>query len=389
MNKRKKILYMVTKANWGGAQKYVFDLATEMLGRDYDVVVAYGEPFGELVEKLEAFNLKLEEESASRIKLIPIENLGRDVNLMNEFRATKALWTILKEEKPDVIHLNSPKIGGLGALLGRLARVPRIIYTAHGWSFNERRPAWQSLLIKYFSWVTILLSHKTIVIAKTEMKQVAGWPLISEGKLVQIYNGIKGGVFLNRVMARNFFGSKGIEINEEDTLIITIAELHSNKGLDYGIEAFKELSEAHLNLKYLIIGEGEERNYLEALVRDYGLEGRVFFCGHLADAAYYLKAGDIFLLPSLKEGFPFVLLEAGLTGLAVVSSDVGGISELITGGENGILVEAGVSSEMALAMETLLENKGLRKNYAEGLERKVATEFSFERMVIKVEELYK
>lgn len=348
-NKNKKILFVITKANWGGAQKYVFDLASEMVDRsDYEVVVAYGEPFGEL-------NYKLKE---AGIRTIEIAGLGRDINFFGEFRVAKNLCKILKNERPDIIHLNSPKIGGLGGILGRLIGIEKIIYTAHGWTFNEKRPAWQILLIKYFSWLTILFSHKTIVIAKREYKQVIGWPLVSDKKLVHIYNGIKPIYFLNRDEAQNYFtdkileSSREVECNEttkrsrngklwtasqtrrdemfdDDLVIGTIAELHKNKGLKYLIKAFKKLVREFKSLKLIIIGEGEEREYLDKKLNKYSLVDNVFLVGSVNEASRYLKAFDIFVLPSVKEGFPFVLLEAGLAKLPVVASDVGGISELI------------------------------------------------------------
>jgi len=374
--KKKKIIYLVTKGNWGGAQKYAFDLALKMAERnDYEVVVAYGEPFGMLSEKLKS----------AGIRTIEIDGLKRDVNLLSEFDVAKSLWKILKKEKPDVIHLNSPKIGGLGGLLGRLIGIKKIIYTAHGWSFNEDRPLWQTFLMKYFSWLTIIFSHKTIVIAKREYNQVVGWPFVSAKKLELIYNGIKPINFLNRDVAREYFGSR---ILKNDLVIGTIAELHKNKGLKYGLKAIRSLVKGNNNLKFIIIGEGEGRKYLEEKLNKYGLNESVFLVGAVNDASRYLKAFDIFILPSIKEGFPFVLLEAGLAKLPVIASDVGGISELIIGGENGILVKAGESSEMALALETLIENKELREDYGHALYEKVESEFSFDEMLERTEKLY-
>lgn len=102
MSNKKKILYLITKANWGGAQKYVFDLATEI--SDSEIVVAYGEPFGELSRKLRT----------AGIRTIEIKDLGRNFNLFKDFKVTRNLWKILKQEQPNILHLNSPKIGGLG-----------------------------------------------------------------------------------------------------------------------------------------------------------------------------------------------------------------------------------------------------------------------------------
>ena len=115
---------------------------------NYEVVVAYGEPFGEL-------NYRLKK---AGVRTIKIGGLGRDINFLGEFGVAKKLWKILEDEKPDVIHLNSPKIGGLGGMLGRLIGIEKIIYTAHGWTFNEDRPLWQIFLILIYIFSTIHLS---------------------------------------------------------------------------------------------------------------------------------------------------------------------------------------------------------------------------------------
>ncbi len=374
--KKKKILYLVTKANWGGAQKYVFDLASEMMGRDdYEVAVAYGEPFGELNSKLKK----------AGIQTIKIKGLGRDINFLDEFKVAKSLWKIFREEKPDIIHLNSPKIGGLGSLLGRLIGIEKIIYTAHGWTFNEERPLWQRFLIKYFSWLTILFSHKTIVIAKKEYKQVIDWLFVNDKKIKLIYNGIKPIYFLNRNQAQEIFNDK---IKNDDLVIGTIAELHKNKGLKYGLKAVRKLVKEFGGLKYIIIGEGEDREYLEKKLNKYDLNDNVFLVGAIDEASRYLKAFDLFLLPSIKEGFPFVLLEAGLAKLPVVASDVGGILELIENKKTGILVEAKEDDDIEDALEILISDERLRDAYGQTLYEKIKNEFSFEAMVEEVERLY-
>ncbi len=385
---KKKILYLITKGNWGGAQKYVFDLATEMAGSnyDYEVIVAYGEPFSELSKKLKK----------AEIRTIEIEGLRRDINLLGEFGVAKKIWKILKEEKPDVIHLNSPKIGGLGGMIGRLIGIQKIIYTAHGWTFNEDRPLWQIFLIKYFSWLTIMFSHKTIVIAKREYEQVISWPFVNDKKLTLIYNGIKSIYFLNRDEAQGVFEERiGQRLNNK-IVMGTIAELHKNKGLKYAIKGFREVTKKYDNLpnrqaglKFIVTGtEGDEREYLEKKIKKYNLEDKVFLVGPTKEAGRYLKAFDIFILPSIKEGFPFVLLEAGLAKLPVIASDVGGISELISGGGSGILVEAKEKGEIEEALKVLILDKDLRKKYGEVLYEKVKDGFSFDSMVKKTERLY-
>ncbi|MCK4387096.1 MAG: glycosyltransferase family 4 protein [Candidatus Pacebacteria bacterium] len=383
-NQHKKILFVITKANWGGAQKYVFDLANNL--KNFEVIAACGEPFGELSVKLKN----------AGIRTIKIKNLQRDINLWKELKIFFSLWKIFRGEKPDIVHLNSSKIGGLGALAGRLAGAPKIIFTAHGWAFDEKRPSWQIKLIKFLSWLTIVLSHKTIVLSDKELKQVSSWAFTNK-KLVRIYNGIKAIDFLGRTEAREFLiKNKNLDVSRpsfyqrlgretskfvgDDFIIGTISELHRNKGLKYAIKGFKKVAKKFNNLKFIIIGEGEDRRYLEKKIQKYGLENKVFLVGDIKNANRYLKAFDIFILPSIKEGFPFVLLEAGGAGLPVIATKVGGVPEIIDNMNSGILVEPKQTEELATALKKLIQDENLRKEFGENLQRKIKENFSFEKM---------
>ena len=138
-----KILFVITKGNWGGAQKYVFDLATSLPKEKFNVSVACGE--GEALPK------KLVE---AGIRVIPIPFLGRDINILNDCSVFFRLIKLFIAERPDVVHLNSSKIGGMGALAARMAFVPKIVFTAHGWTWNEDRSYLSKKIIVFISWLT-------------------------------------------------------------------------------------------------------------------------------------------------------------------------------------------------------------------------------------------
>jgi hypothetical protein len=111
-----------------------------MKERGQDVSVAFGGD-GLLKQKLEENN----------IKIIKVKNLERDINFLKELKVFIDLYKLFKKERPDIIHLNSSKIGGSGAFIGRLSGIKKIIYTAHGFPFREDRSQWQIILIKFFS----------------------------------------------------------------------------------------------------------------------------------------------------------------------------------------------------------------------------------------------
>jgi glycosyltransferase involved in cell wall biosynthesis len=367
-----KILYAITKGNWGGAQKYVYNLATSLPKDQYETIVAMGEGT-ELAARL----------ATQDIRAIRLARSGRDVKIVKDFFLLLDLIQLFREERPDIVHLNSSKMGALGAIAARLARIPRIIFTAHGWAFNEDRPRWQRGLIALTHWLTIILSHQTICLSEQEKSQVDNWPGV-KNKLQIIRNGIEPINFLPQATAR----AELSPALEPDTFWLgTIAELHQNKGLDFLIEAISQLAPDHPELKVVIIGEGEEHAKLEKLIAAKNLVNRIFLIGQHREAGQYLLAFDLFVLPSRKEGLPFALLEAGQAGLPVIASRVGGIPEIITD-NTGLLVEVGNIAELTDTIEKVISHPDLITHLGHNLQKKIAQEFSLGRMLTATLTLY-
>lgn len=363
-----KVLFVITKSNFGGAQKYVFDLATSMPKDKFDVTVALGGS-GLLIQKL----------NEGGIRVLPIPSLARDVNTASDLSAFFELLSIFRNERPDVVHLNSAKAGGVGALAARLARVPKIIFTAHGWAFNEERSRLQHFIIKFFSWITVLLSHKTIAVSDAVKNDARNWPLMSN-KIIVIKNGIKEPEFYTKDDAREkLFALADTQPTPDAFIIGTIAELHKSKGLQYAIEAFAKLAQKDPNMRYFVLGSGDEKERLDGLVKHYGLQERVFLLGFVEDAARFLMAFDVFILPSITEALGLVLLEAGHAGLPVVASNVGGIPEIIEDGKTGILVQSRDSKGLAEAIKKIIDSPTMRTSLGTALHKKVLDDFLSEK----------
>jgi glycosyltransferase involved in cell wall biosynthesis len=369
--KKKKILYVITKSNWGGAQRSVFDLASN-LPKEYESIVALGGD-GSLKTRLEE----------AGIRTISLPFLTRDVRLFFDFLVLKKLISLFRDERPDIIHLNSSKIGGLGALAGRIAKVPNIIFTAHGWAFREERSEIQKAAIKFLSWLTMLWSHSVITVSERDQREAAAFPFVKK-KIILIHNGISEPEFLPKDTARKMMYEKN---TAEALWIGAIGELHKNKGHKYAIEALAAIQSKH-NAMFFIIGEGEERRALEKTITDLGLRSKVILLGNKDDAVKLLPAFDIFLFPSVKEGLPYTILEAGLAGLPAIASAVGGIPEVITDMESGILVRPKSPEEIARAFDFLLSHKKEMANLGKKLHANVKKNFSFKKMLRETVALY-
>lgn len=377
---KKKILFLITKSNWGGAQRYVYDLATNLNPSLFEVVVALGGD-GELYTKL----------TQARIRTVTIPGLQRDISLSGELRASFAVAKILKKEKPDVLHVNSSKAGAIGTLLGRILRVQKIVFTAHGWAFNEDRPTWQQFLFKVVHYLTVLQSHTTITVSHG-LKQQLNWTGIQK-KMHTVHPGRALSELKTKSEARGILETKitDSEANlsdfHRDLWIGTIAELHPIKRLNRAIDAMAALTREHTNIRYIIIGDGQLRTQLQQQVRDLGIEKHVFFTGAIHEAARLLPAFDIFTLPSKSESFGYVLLEAGLAQLPVVTTNVGGITDIITDKKTGLVVEPDDTRALREALQTLIIHTQLRSELADAHHIKTHT-FSVDKMCAKTAALY-
>lgn len=366
-----KVLFVITKSNFGGAQHYVYDLARGLPCDTFEAVVACGGS-GVLIDKL----------AAESVRTLIIPSLGRDISLLRDFASFFALVRLFHIERPNVVHLNSAKASGLGALAARLAGVQNIIFTAHGWAFNENRSLPSRIVIKFLSWITVVLAHKTIAVSEAVQKDTRNWPFVNN-KVVMIHNGVDAINFISREEARKKLG-----LSPDAFIIGTIAELHPNKGLTYAIEAITELSGKHPDIYYVILGDGEEKDPLNALVETQGLRGRVLLPGFVKDASHYLKAFDCFVLPSVKEGLPYVILEAGLAKLPVIATSIGGIPEVIGDQKTGLLIPARNVSALVDAVNELLTFPTLRTTFGNTLHEKIRHDFSLDRMVVRTIKLY-
>jgi glycosyltransferase involved in cell wall biosynthesis len=371
-----KILYIITKSNWGGAQRHVYDLAIAAKKHGQEVVVALGGE-GILRDRLRE----------AGITTRSIGSMKRDINFSGDSASLLDIFKIIREVKPEILHLHSPKAAGLGSLAGRILGVKKIIYTVHGWAFNEDRPHYQKALIAFFSWLTMLFSTHVIMISEKELGQAQAFPLVRQ-KLRMTRLGIHPPTFFATSSAQHFFQTKAQEPLGKKFIIGTIAELHPNKGLIYAINALEKLKAVHPNFIYFIISEGEQRTLLENMIKEKGLENHIKLIGFVPHAAEYLKGLNLFLLPSVKEGVPYTLLEAGFAGVPVVSTTVGGIPELIEDMQTGVLVQPKKSEELFHAIEFLIEHKGTLREYARNFQERVRTHFNLDQMIQATFKIY-
>ena len=384
MNTRKKILLCITQSTAGGAQQYVYDLAVHLPPDQFEVVIVAGGS-GPLIKRAQE----------KGIRTIPMSGLDRDISLIHELQTFFNLTKIFIKEKPDIIHLNSSKMGTLGVCAAAIAQLltlnfkSRIIFTVHGWGFREDRNTPQRMAIFGMSWIAARFHHHTITINSADHKDTRAF--IPHKKISMIPLGLEKIEFMERDNAREFFSRNNPSIKNKFLIGVT-AELTKNKGISYLLQALRFLKDSPaanpIEVHTVIMGEGKERQHLETQRQMLGLVNDTSIIGFVPEAKQYLKAFDAFVLPSVKEGLPYAAMEAMGAGLPIVASDVGGIPDLVSPHTTGLLTRAKDPHALARHIRNIIDNEDGRRAMGICAQEKIARSHSLEQMITSTANLY-
>ncbi len=243
----------------------------------------------------------------------------------------------------------------------------------------------------YKRWIKekLMKKVKTVIVASDAAKKlVVEENLVMESQVTVVRNGIDTEEFAleSKQDARAEFRRLHFGNDAYGKIILCVAELHERKGQKYLIEAMKSVLGEFPDMRLVFVGDGPSRAHYEKLASYLG--ERVIFLGRRKDVAQLMTASDIFVLPSIREAFGLVLLEAAIAGLPVVATNVGGIPEIIENGKSGILVEPKDSEDLALAIKLLLKNPQDTQTLCKNLRIKVDMEFDARLMAQRTADVY-
>jgi glycosyltransferase involved in cell wall biosynthesis len=309
----------------GGAEVLAARLARR-LGGEHRFVFACLDGLGALGEEL-------------RAEGVPVHVLGRAPGV--DWRCAARLGALLRRERVDVLHSHQ-YTPFFYSLMGRwLCRRPPVLFTEHG-RHHPDYPRRKRMVVN-----RLLLERRDRVIGVGEAVRQAlihneGIPA---GRVGVVFNGIDLGPFAashDRAAARHELGAGAGEL-----LILQVARLDPLKDHLTALATFQRVLASRPDALLVLAGEGPERPRIEGGVRQLGLADRVRLLGTRADVARLMAAADVFLLTSISEGIPLTLIEAMAAGLPVVSTDVGGVREVIPDGGTGLLAPAGDAEALA------------------------------------------
>lgn len=307
------------------------------------------------------------------------------------------LRKIIKEEKIDLLHAhvwNPASCRYAFSAAGAKAEC-RIGYAASSRKIpiitTEHDPFKLSLIKNIFKKNSLKKTKTVVTVSAANQKVLKKLYPEFKDKFVVIPNGIDTTWWHSQSLRFTDLDRKKIKeelflANEDSLIIISVAELHERKGLKYLIEAIPSVSAKFPNIKLVIVGEGPERSELEKLVKKFGIENHVILTGRQKEIPKLLKCADIFVLPSRREAFGLVILEAMITGLPVIASETGGIPEIIK--NTGILVEPENSAEISIALIDLIAHPEKRQKLSTSGEKLVHEKFEAKKMAEEYEKIY-
>jgi glycosyltransferase involved in cell wall biosynthesis len=300
-----------------------------------------------------------------RILTVP---LVRRVSPVSQYLALRELVAILRREQPDLVHAHMPISGFLARVAARWVGGSRVVYTCHGYLFNQPGPWLRRFLSFVMEWIGGRLTDDYLTVSQEEARDARRLWIAREA--VAVGNGRDPTVFRPNTEARLRLRAE-LCTDPGRPVVIVVARLVRHKGYPELLEAMRKVdAELWVVGERLASDRGED---LEPLFITSGLGDRLRRLGHREDVAALLAAADVFALPSHFEGLPMSIIEAMLTGLPVVSTAIKGPREQVVHGVTGLLVPPGTVEPLAQALASLTRDPALRARMgAVGRERAIA-----------------
>jgi glycosyltransferase involved in cell wall biosynthesis len=384
-----KVVHIITRLDRGGSAQNTMLTA---LGHDrsyFEPVVITGEvgrwdAQGGQTATIDNLRL-LEKES---IQYHMVASLVRHISPLADLRALWQLVRLLREERPHIVHTHTSKAGVLGRLAAWITGVPVIIHTPHGHVFYGHFGSvfsWVFLQIeRALAWITDVLIALTAAEKAEHLEREVGW--------ADRFAVIPSGIDIDRFKQVRKAGKvmpEWFDCPPDAIVIGSVGWLTDIKGHRFLVDALARLKYEHPHLHLVILGSGGQYDALLHQARKAGISESVHLVGHREDVERALAGMDGFVLPSLNEGMGRALIEAMAAGLPVIASRVGGIPALIEDEKNGLLVPAGDSLALSVAVRRILSDPPWARTLGRNAMQSIGTAYGVPAMVRAIESIYR
>ena len=375
-----KILRIIARLNIGGPALHCIILNSELDPERYASCLVTGK---ESPAEGNMYGLARDK----GVEPVVIEALGREIFLKDDLRALFLLIRLIHREKPDIIHTHTAKAGFLGRIAAKLTGVPIIIHTFHGHVFHSYFGFFRT---NFFLWLERLLAKLTdviITVGEQQRQEIISYKIAEPEKIISVPLGLNLTPFIGDDADPNELSSE-LGINPDILLVGIVARLVPIKNHECFLHAARLVLKRFDKVRFLIIGDGELRGELELKARDLQIESRVIFMGFQHNLRKIYAGLDVVTLSSFNEGLPVALIEAMSAGKPVISTNVGGVRDLILDGYNGLLVPSNDQQALAEAILYLLNKPERRRMMGEAGRAKAYPGFDKSRLVSDIDHLY-
>lgn len=315
------------------------------------------------------------------VRVIHLE-VERKIAFKSDLAALLQLFKILKRERFDLVHSISPKTGLLAMVAGFMARVPIRLHTFQGEVWATRRGFWR-VLLKNLDRVVATLATHLLVVSRSEQSFLIENRIIPKGKSTVLASGSISGVDAARFKPDPRARAevrRELNIKEDAIVFLYLGRLTVDKGVLDLAAAFARILEVQPDVHLVLVGPDEE-GVQQEINRLHPACRHMHFCGYAHEPERYLAASDVLCLPSYREGFGMVIIEAAAAGIPAIGSRIYGITDAIVENETGLLFEAGNPAELSGKMALLAGDSALRKAMGERAMRRAHLEFLRERVL--------
>jgi glycosyltransferase involved in cell wall biosynthesis len=370
---RKRIIFLIDSLGMGGAERLMISYLQHLdMSRFEPYVCALqirsGNPIAADIERL-----------GVPVDLLPVRRLRDPRNL---FRVVR----YLRQRRADLVHTQLEFSNVLGSMASRLIGIPSVctLHTFFDPSWGKK--SWRRHLAMW--WALRHFCDRIIAVSEGTRQHHIEVGRLPPDRVVTLYNGIDLSGFVPLDEETRMAGRQALNIPLDAPVLITVAVLRPQKGIQYMIEAMPAILQAVPEARYLVVGSGEHETVLKEMVNTHGLTDRVIFTGVRRDIPLLLALSDVFVLPTLGEALPTVLAEAMAAGRPIIASAIGGVPEMIEDSVNGLLVPPASTDKLAEACIRLLRDPEQCRRLGCAGRQIVEERFNIERQVQLLCSLY-
>jgi len=318
---------------------------------------------------------------------ITMAALGREISPLDDLAALARMVKLVRQIRPDVVHTHMAKAGTVGRIAAQMCGVPLIVHTYHGHVFHSYFGRRKTQVFLTIERALALRTHRLVTVGDSQRAEIASYGIAPPAKLEPIRLGLELRPFLEAETHRGDL-RRELGIGHSTRLIGIVARLAPIKAHEDFFAAAQLVQQAQPDVSFLVIGDGERRAELEALVRRLSLTDHVRFLGWRRDMPRIYADLDVVALTSRSEGSPVSLIEALAAARPVVSTAVGGVPEVVLDGETGLTVPVSQPRALAEGIVRLLRDPGEAELLAHAGRRHVYPRYDSSRLVEDMRSLY-